>query len=149
MKVSADFSKTFKPISEHINFDHGEWQSQGPSNVSCYAQSWSIIYMLRQGTLGNVPKKFWKPEYADIIPKYVETLHAGFSAAYAEILAERAEVAQKEGRELTDEERDINRFNLKPGAKEEIWKQAMEASWGKVDVTEFEANWVAFVQDEL
>ncbi len=51
---------TYAPLEDHLNYSHGQWQSQGPSNVSCYAQSWSIVYMLRQGALGKVPKKVWK-----------------------------------------------------------------------------------------
>lgn len=142
-------SHTYAPISEHINFDHQSWQTQGPSNVSCYAQSWSIIYMLRQGALGNVPKKVWKPEYAAIIPSYVETLHAGFRKAFDDIRAERQKTAVAEGREPTAEELDVNRFDLAEDVKAKIWKAAMDASWGKVDVDEFERNWVIFVQDCL
>jgi hypothetical protein len=142
-------AKTFKPLAEHLNFSHMEWQTQGPSNVSCYAQSWSIIYMLRQGTLGKVPSKVWKPEYAQILPHYVETLHAGFREAFDKILSERKAMAEKEGRELTDEEQQVNRFDLDQGDKEKIWKAAMEASWGKVDLDRFEADWVTFVEDVL
>jgi len=140
---------SYKPIAEHINYDHGEWQSQGPTNVSCYAQSWSIIYMLRQGTLGKVPSKCWKDEYAEILPNYVKTLHAGFRAAYDEILAKRQEEAEEEGRELTDEELEVNRMDLRGNKKEEIWKAAMDASWGQVDIDEFQENWLRFVEDEL
>lgn len=142
-------AETYAPLHEHINFNHAEWQGQGPSNVSCYAQSWSLIYMLRQGALGKVPKKVWKPEYAEIIPSYVETLHAGFRAAFDEIRAERQKEAERAGRELTEEELKVNRFDLPEGAKEKIWKAAMDASWGKVDLDEFEARWVTFVLDEI
>jgi hypothetical protein len=142
-------SQTYAPIAEHINFDHGEWKDQGPDGTSCYSQSWSIIYMLRQGMLGKVPKKAWAPEYAAIIPSYVETLHAGFRQAFDEIRAEREQVAVQEGRELTGEELEVNRFDLPPGAKEKIWKAAMDASWGQIDLDQFEAHWVTFVQDCL
>jgi hypothetical protein len=140
---------TYKPIAEHIHYDHAQWQSQGPDNVSCYAQSWSIVYMLRQGTLGDVSNKVWKDEYADILPSYVETLHAGYRAAYDEILAQRQAEADAEGREPTEEEMEVSRFNLRPDQRDEIWKAAMDASWGKIDVDQFEADWLAFVQDEL
>ena len=81
--------KTYVPIEEHINYNHGEWQSQGPSNVSCYAQSWSLIYFLRQGTLGNVPSKVWRSEYAQIIPEYIKTLSAEYREAYKKEREER------------------------------------------------------------
>jgi hypothetical protein len=142
-------TRTYAPISEHINYDHAAWQSQGPTNVSCYAQSWSIVYMLRQGMLGKVPKKAWKPGYAAIIPSYVEALHAGFVRAFDDIRAERQKAAVDEGREAGGDELLVNRFDLPPGVKEKIWKDAMDASWGKVDVDEFERDWVTFVQDCL
>jgi len=140
---------TYKPVEEHINYSHREWQSQGPSNVSCYAQSWSIIYYLRQGTLGKVGRRYWRKEYEGIIPGYVETLAAGFSEAYAEILAERQERADSQKRELTAEERDINRQDLSQDQKLEIWKAAMDASWGKVDLDQFQEDWLVFVDKEL
>src|SRR5690606_6010224 len=105
--------------------------------VSCYAQSWSIIYMLRQGTLGKVPRKCWREEYADIIPNYVETLAAGFREVYAEIRNERIEKAKAEGREPTEEELNVTRMDLmllRRGAQDEIWKKAMDASWGQIDL---------------
>jgi len=142
-------SKSYVSIEQHINFNHGEWQNQGPSNVSCYAQSWSIIYMLRQGALGNLNKKVWRPEYARIIPTYVETLYKGFTAAYAEILAEREKEARAEGRELTEEEKELDRLSIRPERKLEIWTAAIEASWGTIDLDEFERNWITFVEDYL
>jgi len=142
-------SQTYIPIEEHINYSHGEWQNQGPSRVSGYAQSWSIIYMLRQGTLGNLNKKIWKKEYGRIIPAYVETLYKGFADAYAEVLGEREKQAEEEERELTEEEKKHGRQFLDPDKKREIWKKAIEASWGRVDVGEFEENWVTFVNDFL
>lgn len=140
---------TYKPIEKHINYDHGQWQSQGPSNVSCYAQSWSIIYFLRQGTLKKVRGKEWKDEYANILPAYVETLSNGFKEAYKEILDKRKKNAEKDGRELTPEELDVSRRDLPPDAKGRIWKAAMEASWGKIDIDQFERDWLTYVEDDL
>jgi len=120
---------TYVPIEEHVNYDHPSWQGQGPSNVSCYAQSWSIIYMLRRGALGEVPKKVWKDEYASIIPNYVSTLSAGFQEAYAEILAKREGRAGDAERELSDEDKEINRFDLSSKQKEEIWEKAMDGAY--------------------
>jgi len=125
-----------KPLKEHLNFNHPQWQRQGPTNTSPYEQSWSIIYMLRQGTEGKVTKKVWKKEYADIIPSYVTTLKAGFKAAYDEL----REKAGDEAGELEFDRSDIN-----PERKAEIWEAAMEASWGQIDLDEFEANWKLYV----
>ena len=138
---------TYVPVEEHVNYDHQSWQGQGPSNVSCYAQSWSIIYMLRRGSLGKVPKKVWKDEYADIIPNYVSTLSAGFEEAYAEIRAKRKGSDEDEEGELSDEE--IDRISLSSKQKEEIWEAAMDASWGQIDMDEFEENWRVYVKDHI
>ena len=137
---------TYTPIEEHINYSHGEWQSK---SLDSYSQSWSIIYMLRQGAVKKVPKKYWKKEFANIIPNYVTTLNDGFQEAYSEIRAEREAKAKEQGRELEDEEKDINRFNLTPGQKDAIWEEALAASWGQVDIAEFEELWVAYVKDSL
>lgn len=138
-------SDSWEPIEDHIQFNHREWQSRG---VPSYSQSWSIIYMLRQGARGELKrKKYWKDEYAHIIPSYVRTLNDGFLAAYEEILKEREKEAEAEDRELTEEERDINRFDLKLKQKNAIWKEAIEASWGKVDIAQFQEDWIDFVDD--
>lgn len=126
------------PLAEHLNYSHGEWQRHG---VPSYAQSWSIIYMLRQGALRKVPRKVWKDEYADILPNYVTTLNKGFRDLYAGIIAEREAKAKEQGRELTMKERQITRFAVDPRAKDKIWKAAMDASWGQIDLDEFEENW--------
>lgn len=137
---------TTVPLDEHLNYSHREWQSNG---VPSYAQSWSIVYMLRQGMLRNVSRKVWKKEYADIIPNYVETLTKGYRDLYDGILAEREEKAKKAGRELTPEERRMSRRLVDPRMKEKIWKDAMEASWGQIDLKEFEANWKEYVEKHL
>jgi len=137
------------PLSRHLNFSHREWQNQGPSGVSCYAQSWSIIYMLRRGALGDVPRKIWHEEYASIIPNYIATLQTGFREAYAAILDQRKSEAKFDGRELTEEELNLTTDDLGAGVKEDIWKAAMEASWGQVDLDEFEENWLTFVRKNL
>ena len=139
-------NETYKPVWDHINFSHREWQTQGPSNVSCYAQSWSIIYMLRQGMLGKLGKSFWEDEWENIVPNYVSTLSQGFADAYAEILKEREEAAAEAGEELDEKDRKINRFMLDPRKKDEIWEKAIEASWGQVDMDLFTEKWLAFVQ---
>lgn len=138
--------EAWTPIEQHLNSSHMEWQSGG---VPSYAQSWSIIYMLRQGMLGDVPRKIWRSEYEDIIPNYVSTLTAGFQDAYEEIRKEREKEARAEGRELTTEELDITRFDLDSDQKREIWEAAMEASWGDVDLQQFEEDWLVFVRKEL
>ena len=137
------------PLKRHLNFDHGQWQNQGPTGVSCYAQSWSVIYMLRRGSLGDVSRKLWKKEYAEIIPNYVTTLQRGFREAYAAILKERESEAKFDGRELTEDELNITSDDLGSGVKEQIWADAMKASWGQIDLDEFEENWLNFVRKGL
>lgn len=126
------------PIEEHINYDHGQWQSH---HIRSYAQSWSIIYMLRQGMLGEVNRKVWKPEYADIIPNYMATLHAGFQEAYA---AKREE-AKKAGREIDD----ADSIELDRGDRNKIWKKAIAESWGRIDIDEFEKDWLEYIDKYL
>jgi hypothetical protein len=105
--------------------------------------------MLRQGTLGKVNRRVWKKEYARIIPAYVTTLADGFAEAYAELLEEREADALEDERELTEEEKHINRNDLAAGQQEEIWTKAIEASWGKIDLQEFETNWVTYIEEHL
>jgi hypothetical protein len=133
-------SGQYLSLDEHLNATHREWQSQGPTNTSPYEQSWSIIYMLRQGAEGNVTKKVWKKEYADIVPNYVTTLKEGFARAYDELRA----AAGDEAGEL-----ELDRSHISPERKEEIWEAAMAASWGQIDLDEFEENWMLYVQKYL
>ena len=141
--------ETYKPLSDHLYYNHSQWQNQGPSNVSGYAQSWSVVYMLRQGALKKVNKKVWKKEYADIIPTYVRVLNEGFQEAYAEIRDKKIAEAKKRGKELDPSELVVNRFQLDPRRKDEIWDAAMEASWGQIDLDEFEENWKLYVEKFL
>jgi hypothetical protein len=121
--------------------------------VSCYGQSWSIIYYLRQGAEGNVTRKVWKKEYADIIPNYVRVLSEGYRAAFEEIRARRRKQAEAEGTDPAEIDMSVNRHQMflafGPGRQAEIWKAAMDASWGQVDMEEFERNWLAFCDDHL
>jgi hypothetical protein len=144
----------YKPIFNHINFSHSQWQNQGPGNTSCYEQSWSIIYFLRQGTLGKVSKKVWKKEYANIIPDYIRVLDEGFRGAKAKISKGlEKELARLKG----DQDAEMREMLLErmanphigPAKKSEIWKAAMDASWGEIDIAEFEENWVRFVKDHM
>lgn len=145
----------FKPIFVHINYNHPQWQNQGPSNVSCYEQSWSIIHMLRMGALGKVSKKVWRDEYGTIIPNYIKALHEGYQAAYAEQRIElEKELENLPAGDKAAELRVAIEAQLKrPRVGEErkllIWKAAMDASWGQVDIEEFEEHWKEFVIDHL
>jgi hypothetical protein len=144
----------YRPIFNHINYSHSQWQNQGPSNTSCYEQSWSIIYFLRQGTLGKVSKKVWKKEYANIIPTYIRLLDEGFSKAKAEIAKElEKDLASLKGEQDAEMRELIMARIANPpvgaGKKSEIWKAAMDASWGQIDIAEFEENWVDFVKDHM
>jgi len=149
---------TIKPLSEHIRYNHPQWQSQGPSNVSCYAQSFALVYYLREGSVGRVSRRYWDKEYAKILPAYMETLDHGYRAAYAAIVAEAekdlAELESGEEISATLEQAMRDRIAapwdyLGRGEKQEIWDKAMEASWGQVDEAEFEERWLKFVDDVL
>jgi len=144
---------SYKPIKDHVNFDHRSWQTQGPTNVSCYGQSWSIVYYLRQGAEGNVPRKVWKKEYADIIPNYVRVLSEGYRAAFEELRDRRRKEAEAKGEDPAEVDLRVNRMQMflafGPGRQAEIWKAAMDAAWGAIDFDEFEKNWLAFVEDHL
>jgi len=151
-------SETIKPLSEHIRYDHRSWQSQGPSNVSCYAQSFSLIRFLREGTRGKIKGKMWKKEYAEIIPSYMSTLNDGYTAAYAEIVksAEEALAEAKAEKEpsakliIELEKRISSPWDYFGGSsKQEIWDKAMAASWGQVDEEEFEEKWLKYIDDVL
>lgn len=143
-------TEEYAPIQDHIRFSHREWQTQGPKNVSCYSQSWSIIYMLRQGTLGKVPRKVWKDEYAEIIPDYMRALNEGFAKAFAELREEALAEAQEAGEEPpTEEELRFDSRDLDPKRKKEIWEEAIQASWGKIDLAEFQENWALYVKKYL
>ncbi|MFT5284491.1 MAG: hypothetical protein ACI8TQ_000648, partial [Planctomycetota bacterium] len=137
------------PLAQHLYFDHAEWQSQGPSGVSCYAQSWSIIYMLRRGALGELPRKMWEPEYAEILPNYMRTLSQGFREAYEQLTILRKAEASEDGRELTPDELEFDSEDLEEETREEIWKVAMAESWGKIDLEAFEEHWLSFVRKQL
>ena len=140
---------TYAPLAQHLNFDHAQWQGQGPRNVSPYEESWSIIYMLRQGALGNVPRKLWKDEYAEILPNYIRVLNDEFRTAYAEQVDLAWQDAGEEGREPTEEELRKAGSEVSEERKQEIWKRAMDASWGRIDLDEFEHDWLEYVPKYL
>ncbi|TAH35923.1 MAG: hypothetical protein EYC70_11775 [Planctomycetota bacterium] len=133
---------SFTPIGRIIRQNHGEWQSKG---VASYEQSWSMIYMLRRGMEGEVPKRLWRTEYADIIPEYMRVLHEGFVKAYEEAREEQKKNAAAEGRESNGSEE----LWISERKKEEIWDKAIAASWGQVDLEEFEKHWKEYVLKEL
>lgn len=148
---------TVAPLSKHIRFNHPEWQGQGPSGVSCYAQSFSIIYFLREGARGKVSSKYWKKEYATIIPNYIKFLSEGFTEAYEEITIESkaAVVSLKEAQadpkmiEIAQRRADKPWNYLPQQTKGEIWAKAMAESWGKIDEVEFEERWTEFVSKDM
>lgn len=164
-----------KPLSEHIRYDHGSWQGQGPSNVSCYAQSFALIYFLREGARKKVKSRYWEPEYAEIIPNYMDALYEGYRAAYDEIVEDakillailegdqEAELPEIfEDLDLSDmdqatrnrmlelaNERIARPWDFFRFGKDEIWEAAMDASWGQIDEAEFEEKWLEYVEKEM
>lgn len=135
------------PIGEHVNYDHPTWQNKG---IASYSQSWAIIYFLRMGMLGEVTKKVWHDEYAGIVPNYVRTLDQGFREAYAEIRARLEEEAKLEGKELTEEEfKEQRDREMTQERQQKIWKDAIAASWGQIDIEQFERDWVEYCSKHL
>lgn len=140
------------PLVEHLNYDHGEWQNQAPGGTACYEQSWSIVYMLRQGMLGAVNSKVWRREYAEILPVYIATLRTGFERAYEEERAKRR-AADRAGGTAGDQTSsaviELDSDDLGPEVVKRIWKEAMDASWGRVDLAQFEEDWKLYVKKYL
>lgn len=140
---------TFVPLREHLNFTHREWQSRG---VPSYEQSWSIVYMLRQGMLGNVSSKVWRKEYADILPAYIATLRQGFDEAFAAEREKRLKEAVEAGENTeasSAETVELSSDDLDPAVKAEIWTKATDAAWGKIDLAQFEEDWKLYVKKYL
>jgi hypothetical protein len=137
---------SWMPVAEHIRLDHANWQRGG---IPSYSQSWALIYFLRQGMLGDVPGKLWEDEYGLIIPSYVRTLREGYRKAYEEIDKELETRKNENGEPLSPEEKaDFRRWKVQD-SKEQIWKDALEASWGQVDIDEFQENWVEYCTKHL
>ncbi|MFQ5748077.1 MAG: hypothetical protein ACE5H3_01315 [Planctomycetota bacterium] len=111
---------TCTPLAELIRSDHPTWQKKG---VASYEESWSLIYYLHQGMDGRVPGRIWRKEYSAILPAYIEALYEGFQTARK----------KSPGGEVTEEQ------------KKEIWKQALTASWGNIDLPRFEESWKYYV----
>ena len=145
------------PLSDHLRYTHPQWQGQGPSGVSCYAQSFTIIYFLREGTRGRVSSKYFKKEYKDIIPNYIASLHAGYVKAYADYVEEQEE-SLKTALEADADEEIIDNLKeriskpwlyLDSEEKRTISYKAIDDSWGKIDESEFEKNWLNYIDNEL
>ena len=140
---------TYAPLAQHLYADHEAWHEQGPGRESSYAQSWSIVYMLRQGMLGNVHHKCWRDEYASIIPNYVAALREGFDAAYDERRRQVRARARVENREASEEELRLTAFQPSDETRRLVWDKAMEASWGRIDLAQFERDWSSYVDKYL
>jgi hypothetical protein len=135
------------PLEEHLYFSKPEWEERG---YASYAQSWSIVYMLRQGMDGRVPKSIWKKEYEHILHDYITTLHSGYLEAYKEVRQEMIEVAAENGEEVSQEELDaVNRFDLTRKRQAAILKHANDNSWGQIDLEQFEQDWLKYVKKYL
>lgn len=151
-------SDTIKPLSEHVRYDHGTWQNQGPSNVSCYAQSFSLIRYLREGTRGKIKSKYWDKEYVDIIPSYMRVLNEGYAAAYSNIVTETSKALEEEQASKQPSPKLMIQMQLRIDSpwdylgrseKQDIWDKAMAASWGMIDEEVFEERWLKYIDDVL
>ena len=107
---------------------------------------------------GKVSSKYWKKEYAEIIPNYIAHLSAGWKEAQAETIKKFREQLEEFGGEMKPEERERLEEQLRdnigilmrdPQLRDQVWGKAMAESWGKVDEADFEQRWLKFVMDEL
>ena len=133
---------SYQPLDHHLRANHREWRAGG---VDSYAQSWSLVYMLRQGMLGNVHRKVWRPEYAEILPSYVRTLKEEFARARTE-LDDETDGATEDGEADPGDEDDDE---VSEERKQEAWKAAIDASWGAIDLATFEDHWRLYVKKYL
>ena len=62
-----------------------------------------------------------------------------------EVEEERKKQAAAQGKELSEEDLRINRFDLSQDKKDKIWKKAIAASWGQVDILDFEDRWKQYI----
>ncbi len=152
-------NQTIKPLSAHIRYDHGAWQTQGPTNVSCYAQSFGLVYFLREGANGNLKRKYWKEEWAEIIPNYMAKLNEGYESAYEAVREEGRELLERldgqdpekvDPKELEEARNRVDRpWDFAHPDKQAIWNDAINASWGLVNEDEFEQHWLDWVENGL
>ena len=78
-----------------------EWMRAGPTPGNSYAQSWALIYFLRQGALGNVKRRYWDAAYAEMMAKEAEDRYQSWSELIEDIRG------QLKGRESLDFTKDI------------------------------------------
>jgi len=148
-----------RPLAEHVRYGNAAWEAQGPTDISCYAQSFALVTFLRDGTAGEVKRKYWKPEYAEILPNYTKALREGYAAIFEEIrgLARKVldeqlakDPAERDAALVAEaEDRIAHPWNYDDVARPEIWNAATAASWGKIDEEEFEERWLAWAEKEL
>ena len=144
------------PISRLIRMNHEEWYGNNSRyhGVASYCQSWALMYFLRQGMVGEVSGKYWKKEYADIVPRYTTHLFAGFAEARAQNEKEFEKKLEAGGGENNFDPDTIKRLRsaihrVGEETKNKIWNKAMGESWGKIDMEDFENNWLAFIKRAL
>jgi hypothetical protein len=140
----------FVPIARLVRMNHEEWYGNNNryNGIASYAQSWALVYFLRQGMLGKVPSKVWKKEYAQIIPNYTKHLFAGFQETRQALRKEIEEVIRKAGGESAipkEHLERLNRLRVKDEAKIKIWTKATAESWGKINAEEFQSHWKVYV----
>ena len=112
---------------------------------------------LREGSRGRVSSKYFKKEYKDIIPNYIASLHAGYVKGYADYVEEQEENL-KTALEADADEEIIDNLKeriskpwlyLDSEEKRTISYKAIDDSWGKIDESEFEKNWLNYIDNEL
>jgi len=140
------------PIAAHVRADQGRWRRQNElseSGVAAYAQSWSIVYMLREGMAGRVPARVWRDEYGEIIPNYVEALSAGYREACQRLRAELRAEALAIGEEPPSDDERLVSLDLDLETLRSVQGAAIEASWGRIDEERFQRDWLEYVGRHL
>ncbi|MEZ6021674.1 MAG: hypothetical protein R3F17_16770 [Planctomycetota bacterium] len=99
-------------------------RSPGRSSTCCARGPWQ-----------GAEREYWKDEHADIIPELHECVAQGHADEYERIKKERSK--GKDGEEVSAVQT-LTREDLDMEARNRVWKKAMDASWGKIDLDEFE-----------
>lgn len=151
--------ETIHPLADHVRYTHREWQKQGPTNVSCYAQSFGLIKYLRMGAVGKVKGKYWKKGYEQILPNYMASLHKGFQNAYKEIREEAQDDLDAQAKlEPNDKDPDlianaearlVAPWDYLRSRTPDIQEEAMDDSFGLVDEDDFEKRWLDWVKKAM
>ena len=113
---------------------------------------------MRDGGRGKVSRKYWKDEYEEILPNYIESLSFGYDEAYDAIIKEAAEQLEAAKKVAGIDPEQVAAWQarhdrpwdfLDRREQQKIMDQAMLESWGLIDEDEFEKRWLEYVDKVL